>query len=1159
VAGSQGDNDDRERRSFGYQVRRRRLALDLTQAALARRVGCSTATIKKIEQEQRRPSRTMARRLAEGLQVPDGAQAGFVAVALGERPAGGPLVPGDAPGAVPDGVPAWLLRASTDGGHAVVGRSDELATLTSQLEAAVRGEGRVVLVTGEAGQGKTALLRAFAGDAHATVPELVVGWGACTAVSGAGDPYLPFRDVLAALLVDPRARWLGDRIDPRSARSLWAFAPEVASTMLREGPHLVGTLAARDVVQERLPVGEPSSPPPSIAAVPSRDQLVAELTSTLQALADQRPLLVLLDDLQWIDPASAELLFHLSRRLAGARVLLVGAYRPSEVGPPGSGDGRSAATTLHRLALELQHADPTRTVDLDALDEPAARRLCGELLVAAGVADVADVPDRVFEQTRGHPLFVRELVADLRRRGALAPGADGRLVPGPDLDWGQVPHRIGVVLEQRLGALSPAARAVLDVAAVVGERFGAEVVAGVLDLDHGSVLRTLERELQAEHGVVVDAGTVPTVDRWQTMFRFTHALFQHHLLDQLGRAERRHLHGAVARELAALDRDDELVTELAYHATEAGDRTAAIRYRLRAGDRARGVYASDEAIGHYEAAVDLLRTQDDQLELGRALMKLGLTHQLAFDHARATAAYDEAFGLLPRRVPIDHLGAASATLRMAWRDPPSLDPTLGGYTVTAPVTTQLFRGLVRFGPDLEVLPDLAERFELEAGGTRYVFHLRDDACWSDGAPLTARDVEATLRRALDPRSGATVARSLLDAVRGARSLAGPDPRAGTGPTSGSGTVGVEAVDDTTLVIDLEEPTSYFIHNLAYYVLQPTPTHVVARYGDAWAAPATLVGSGPFVLAEWEPGVRMVLHRNPHDRGGSAGNVERVELDLGTPGEQHAERYRRGQLDVLTDWFTPLPTIEHLLTEFPQDASLRPAFTTFAYAVAAWRPPLDDVEIRRAMAMAVDRSAVAAVHSRPLAFPSPGGVVPPGLPAHDVAASLPFDPAAARDLVARAGGAALTIGAASGTRAIAEVLHGAWLGIGLDCRIEALPEVAAPPGSELEDVDVLLTGWIADYPDPDNFLRVWTELTLPRWHDVGYRDLLRQASRSARQPERLAAYQRAGRILAERAVLVPLFHRRAATIARPWVSGFRPLEVKHPGAWEDVVVGPRTDV
>lgn len=164
--------------SFGYWVRRRRLALDLTRDSLARRVGCSPSTLKKIERDERRPSRTMATRLAAALSLPPDQQERFIAAGLGEV-ATDKIGMSKASGALAT-VPLWLAPPPSAEHHPVVGRESQLARLNAHLNAVLEGHGRAVFVTGEAGQGKTALLTAFAERACSEVPDLVVARGAGT-------------------------------------------------------------------------------------------------------------------------------------------------------------------------------------------------------------------------------------------------------------------------------------------------------------------------------------------------------------------------------------------------------------------------------------------------------------------------------------------------------------------------------------------------------------------------------------------------------------------------------------------------------------------------------------------------------------------------------------------------------------------------------------------------------------------------------------------------------------------------------------------------------------------------------------------------------------------------------------------------------------------
>jgi DNA-binding SARP family transcriptional activator len=218
-----------------------------------------------------------------------------------------------------------------------VARECELARLSGFLDTALAGQGRVVFVTGDAGQGKTALLQEFTRRAQATHPDLVVAEGNGNAHTGIGDPYLPFREALGLLTGDVEARWSVGAMSREQARRLWHTLPLAVQALLEAGPDLIGTLLPGAALVGRAlafaPVGADWLPPleklverqasaPS-APGPRQSDLFEQYSRVLRALASQRPLLLVLDDLQWADAGSVSLLFHLGRRIKGSRRCIV--------------------------------------------------------------------------------------------------------------------------------------------------------------------------------------------------------------------------------------------------------------------------------------------------------------------------------------------------------------------------------------------------------------------------------------------------------------------------------------------------------------------------------------------------------------------------------------------------------------------------------------------------------------------------------------------------------------------------------------------------------------------------------------------------------------------------------------------------------------------
>jgi oligopeptide transport system substrate-binding protein len=1131
--------------SFGYWVRRRRMALDLTRDALARRVGCSPSALKKIERDERRPSRTMATKLAEALGLSLDQRDRFVAAGLGEVSAER-LV-----GAVPYGdvglAPAWLVRSRAAEQGRVVGRDAEFAWLQSHLSVALEGRGRVVFVSGEAGIGKTALLTGFAHHACDVVPDLVVARGAGTTLGGLGDPYFPVRDAFRMLVADRQPPLQADQLAGEQARRLWDFAATVARTVVDSGPRMLDVLVSAEMVSERLGMGVVA---PAIADAVQSD-VSDEVAGVLQALSERRPLLVMLDDMQWADTTSAELLFHLTRALTDARVLVVCAYRGSEV----AGASGQAAAVLRKSALESGRDIGESILDLDAIDAAAERALCDALLDL----DVPDLDESLrevlYRRTRGHPLLVRELIRELKARGDLVRVMTDSWAARPGVNWDHVPARVAAVIKQRLDRLSPEERALLTAAAVEGEYFTAEVAARVAGVNVWDAHRLLTERLSRVHGLVREDTVERSGGHSLTRYRFGHALFHSFLRDRLGEGARAHAHGLVAAGLEALHSDNlELVVpQLAHHYAQAGDADRAVPYLIQTGDRARLLQAHDEAVAAYDRAVELLRERGDTERLAGTLMRIGLTNQTAFDHESAQQAFDQAFALWPTADDRNSEGASgSATLRLVSAEPKSLDPQPSDdYPPLGPV---LFSGLVRFDEAANVVPDVADRWEISSDGRRYTFHLRDDVVWSDGQKVTAHDFVSAYRRALDPATGAEIESLLLAPVAGSRDV----PEASVPAER----VGVHAVDDRTLVIVLAESTSYFMYNLANGVLLPIPRHVVEVHGRDWCRPETIVSNGPFLLGSWASGRSLTLVRNPHYHGLASGNVQQISLKITAPWDSsHEQLYLADEVDVLANsWATTVGIIDRLRRRFPHEYVRRTeGFLTFFYWVDPHVPPLDDRRLRQAMAMAVDRDALAAEWC--LSDAAVGGFVPPGIPGHVPGIAASHDADRAAQLVADVVGTdalPLPVIGLKGAEPLVHRLADQWRAVGLrvDVQVSASLSELSRAWSRTSGPKVGVSGWIADYPDPDTFLRVAVEDSHPDWRHDRYSSLLAKAARSHNPAGRLELYREAEQILAEEAVLVPLVYQAEYLMLKPWVTRFPTVPFFYPGFLKDVVIGPQ---
>jgi ABC-type oligopeptide transport system substrate-binding subunit len=708
-----------------------------------------------------------------------------------------------------------------------------------------------------------------------------------------------------------------------------------------------------------------------------------------------------------------------------------------------------------------------------------------------------------------------------------------------------------------LDGLPPEEKTLLQRAAVVGRLFWDTAVAE-LKASEGSGLN--EEEITALLEAVRDRELVFRRER-SAFAGAEEYIFQHTLLRDVTYETvlldvRRVYHGQVARwlEVAAGKRIGEYLGLIAGHYELAGEGEKAIEYLLRAGDLARLAYACQEASGYYHRALPLLEVQGRLDQAARTLMKLGLTYDLSFDFQGARQAYEQGFAMWQRAGDErwEDLSPAPHPLRLNTTNPTTLDPTMAEDARSGAKISELFSGLVEQRLDLEVVPDVARSWEVLEGGKRYVFHLREDVLWSDGRPLTAGDFEYAWKRVLDPALGMPLA-SLLDDIQGARAFR-------RGQVSDPDSVGVKTLDEVTLVVDLEGPTGYFLHLLANTIAFPVPRHVVELHGEAWSEPEHVVTCGPFRLEAWQPGNQMILTRNPYYPGRFRGNLERVELLLSDlEPAVSLEMYERDQLDVVdVSAFEVDPMRQRYAGEYRRFPQLVTAYLQFDVS----RPPFDDVRVRQAFALATDREALVKA-ARPNCFPATGGFVPPGMPGHLPRIGLPCNLQRARQLLAEAGypdglGFPVVECVARTDQAdLGENLQTQWeenLGVKIKWETVEWQAILARLGEHVPHV--LIMGWMADYPDPDNFLRARIDHIQQQsgWRSEAYDSLAKQAQRSLDQGDRMKLYGEAEQILAEEAPILPIFHTSVRLLVKPWVTRF-PTTGMREWFFKDVIIKP----
>jgi tetratricopeptide (TPR) repeat protein len=517
-----------------------------------------------------------------------------------------------------------------------VSREKELARLDAFLKDAVAGQGRVCFVTGEAGFGKTSLALAFSRRAQQRHGDLLVAMGSCDAQTGLGDPYLPFRELLGMLTGAVDERGAKGVATEENTQRLRDFL-RVSKTLISEiAPDLIDmfvpgvglvTKAGAIVAGERGSLRQRLTPRP-IATVgeasPMADQgrVFEQVTAVLLEMARQRPLILILEDVHWIDESSAGLLFHLSRRLESSRILIVCTYRSEEL---------AFARTewrhpLPKIVSEIKRQYGDVSVVLGDESPEEIRGFVDALIDSEPNRIDAEFRRQLQERTRGHALFATELLRDMQERGDLVRDDSGHWVAGPSLNWNALPARVEGVLEERIARIRTEVQELLTIASVEGETFTAQVISRLKQLDERQLLRILNQELDQQHRLVSEAG----IDRVGTtrisQFRFRHQMFRSYFYGTLGASERELLHEDVASVLERLyeGKTEKIAVQLAHHYDFARMDVKAAQTYLLAGQGALGMYANREALVLADKGLKCLNRSDETREHTNLLLELNL-------------------------------------------------------------------------------------------------------------------------------------------------------------------------------------------------------------------------------------------------------------------------------------------------------------------------------------------------------------------------------------------------------------------------------------------------------------------------------------------------------------------------------------------------------
>lgn len=495
-----------------------------------------------------------------------------------------------------------------------VARDAELTRLHGFINQALDGAGSVCFVTGEPGAGKSTLLEEFSRRVRLEHPDLMFAWGDCNPQTGISDPYLPFREIMSDLTgaEEPLTDKQGNPGRSRgffqaSARMLAEHGPDLIDIFVPGGAIVtrLGAQAARKLRSKRKRRGADAKRHVlRMDGDLEQTHLFEQYTNVILAMAKDQPLILLLDDLHWADEASINLLFHLSRRLSSARVLIIGAYRAHEIKLGRAGQRHP----LEAILNELKRYFGDVWIDLGDLKTDANRQFVNQVLDAE--CDVTDEAFRsaLFERTGGHALFTTELVQYLKERGYLLQSEQGQWEVSADLRWDGLPARVEGVINERITRLEPEEHELLATAAIIGESFSAEILAAMLKLELRGIIRSLSGPLTKAHALIKAEGFEQIAGRRMSMYGFRHNLMHKFFYTSMDEIERGFLHEEAGSALESLfaDETETVAVQLAWHYSEAGIRDKAVNYLVMAAQQAHRAYAHAEALSPCTMALDIL-------------------------------------------------------------------------------------------------------------------------------------------------------------------------------------------------------------------------------------------------------------------------------------------------------------------------------------------------------------------------------------------------------------------------------------------------------------------------------------------------------------------------------------------------------------------------
>jgi oligopeptide transport system substrate-binding protein len=478
------------------------------------------------------------------------------------------------------------------------------------------------------------------------------------------------------------------------------------------------------------------------------------------------------------------------------------------------------------------------------------------------------------------------------------------------------------------------------------------------------------------------------------------------------------------------------------------------------------------------------------------------------------------------------------TLKLMGDDPTTLDPALSADAGSHEYIMQIFSGLVKLDDNLEPAPDITKNWDTSQDSRTFTFHLREDVVFQDGRKVTADDFKYSWERACDPATGSTVAGIYLGDIVGVKEVVEGKAKEISG---------VKVINDYTLQVTIDPPKSYFLSKLTYSTAMVVDKNNVAQGEDWWRQPN---GTGPFKLKEWQQSKLLVLERNNRFYGQMA-SLEFVEFQMYTGNEMNL--YETGQIDVAGVYSTYIDRITDKAGPFYNEYHTSPmlSFNWIGFNIS--KPPFDDVNVRKAFIMAIDRDKIINLTFRNMVQRA-DGILPPGIPGYNANLVGPeYNVEKAKELIAASkyGSVANLPPITWTTAGYGGEISQAWEAIieqwrenlGVEVKVRQLESDRYIYHLKEELDNIYDMGWIADYPHPQDFIDMLfhsgAENNYGGYSNAALDALLDKAALEQDTDKSLKMYQQAEQMVVDDAPMLPLWFGRNYILVKPYVEGYEP--------------------